>query len=141
MISYIASASHELKAPLAVILASNDKINRLSDGMPDIQKAANIIDAETLRMPTLIKDMLLLASSDPGTRNINKTMVNIDTLLILLYEAYEPVQIKATLSRKAVTISIIDHRQGITAEDRPYVFNTSIVPISHILTSHILVLD
>ena len=33
------------------------------------------------------------------------------------------VQIKATLSRKAVTISVIDHGQGITAEDRPYIFD------------------
>ena len=169
--SFIAAASHELKAPLAVILANNDKINRLSDGIPDIQKAANIIDAETIRMSKLIKDMLLLASSDSGTRSLNKTMINIDTLLILLYEAYEPVcsqkgmpldadfidvrfpllytdreclfqilsifmdnaishsktqglvQIKATLSRKAVTISVIDHGQGITAEDRPYIFD------------------
>ena len=47
---FIAAASHELKAPLAVILANNDKINRLSDGIPDIKKAANIIDAETMRM-------------------------------------------------------------------------------------------
>ncbi len=169
--SFIASASHELKAPLAVILANNDKINRSSGGIPDIQKAANIIDAETMRMSKLIKDMLLLASSDSGTRSLNKTMVNIDTLLILLYEAYEPVchrkgmpldadfmdihfpllytdkeclfqilsifmdnaishsktqapiQIKAILSRKSVTISVIDHGQGISAEDRPYIFD------------------
>lgn len=168
---FIAAASHELKAPLAVILANNDKINRLSDGIPDIKKAANIIDAETMRMSKLIKDMLLLASSDSGTRNINKTMVNIDTLLIALYEAYEPIcgqkgipldadfmdvhfpvlytdreylfqilsifmdnaishsetkasiQIKATLSRKAITISVIDHGQGISAEDKPYIFD------------------
>ena len=168
---FIAAASHELKAPLAVILANNDKINRLSDGLPDIQKAAKVIDAETMRMSKLIKDMLLLASSDSGTRHIHKTTVNMDTLLIALYEAYEPVcsqkgipleadfmevrfpllytdweclfqilsifmdnaishsetkapiQIKAALSRKAVTIFIIDHGQGISAENKPYIFD------------------
>ena len=168
---FIAAASHELKSPLAVILASNDRINRLSAGSPDIQKAVNIIDAETLRMSRLIKDMLLLASSDSGTRNIHKTMVNMDTLLITLYEAYEPIcsqkgmpldadfmdthfpilqtdqeclfqilsifmdnavshsetkaaiQIKAALSRRAVTISVIDHGQGISAQDKPYIFD------------------
>ncbi len=168
---FIASASHELKAPLAVILANNDKINGLSDGIPDIQKATHIIDAETMRMSRLIKDMLLLASSDSGTRNINKTMVNMDTVLISLYEAYEPIcsqkgmplatdfmdvrfpilctdqeclfqilsifmdnaishsaakasiQIKATLSRKAITISVIDHGQGISALDKPHIFD------------------
>ena len=122
-------------------------------------------------MSKLIKDMLLLASSDSGTRHIHKTTVNMDTLLIALYEAYEPVcsqkgipleadfmevhfpplytdweclfqilsifidnaishsetkapiQIKAALSRKAVTIFIIDHGQGISAEDKPYIFD------------------
>ncbi len=168
---FIAAASHELKAPLAVILANNDKISRLSDGIPDIQKATNIIDTETMRMSKLIKDMLFLASSDSGTRKINKTMVNIDTLLIALYEAYEPIcgqkgmpldadfmdvhfpaictdreclfqilsifmdnaisrsempvsiQLKATLSHKAITISVIDHGHGISAENKPYIFD------------------
>lgn len=168
---FIAAASHELKAPLAVILANNDKINRLSGRIPDIQKAANIIDSETMRMSRLIKDMLYLASSDSGTRSVNKTMVNLDTLLISLYEAYEPVctqkgisleadfmdvhfpvlytdqeclfqilsifmdnaishsktqtaiQIKAALSRKAASISIIDHGQGISEKDKPYIFD------------------
>ncbi len=169
--SFIAAASHELKAPLAVILANNDKINSLSDSIPEIQKASNIIDTESMRMSKLIKDMLFLASSDAGTRKISKTMVNLDTLLITLYEAYEPIcnkkgltldvnfmdthfpviytdqeclfqivsifmdnaishsesktsiQIKATLSHKTITISVIDHGQGISAEDKPYIFD------------------
>lgn len=168
---FIASASHELKAPLAVILANNDKIISLSDNMPEIQKASNIIDTESMRMSKLIKDMLFLASSDSGTRKICKTMVNIDTLLITLYEAYEPIcskegmtldanfmdicfpviytdqeylfqilsifmdnavshsktktaiQIKASLSHKYITISIIDHGQGIPDEDKSYIFD------------------
>ncbi len=52
--NFIASASHELKAPLAVILANNDKINDIinscihcSDNKNffDVQKSVNIIDA------------------------------------------------------------------------------------------------
>ena len=168
---FIASASHELKAPLAVILASNDKISSLSDNIPDIRKASNIINTESMRMSKLIKDMLFLASSDAGTRKISKTMVNLDTLLITLYEAYEPIcnkkgmtlnvnfidthfpviytdqeclfqilsifmdnavshsktntaiQIKASLVHKDINISIIDHGQGISAEDKPYIFD------------------
>ena len=88
---FIASASHELKSPLAVILANNDRIISLSDNIPEIQKASSIIDIESMRMSKLIKDMLFLASSDSGTYRISKTMVNLDTLLITLYEAYEPI--------------------------------------------------
>lgn len=168
---FIASASHELKTPLAVILASNDEITSLSDNIPKIKKASNIIDTESMRMSKLIKDMLFLASSDSGTCKINKTMVNLDTLLITLYEAYEPIcnkkgmaldvnfmdtcfptiytdqeclfqilsifmdnaishsktktaiQIKASLSHKNINISIIDHGQGISDEDKPYIFD------------------
>ena len=168
---FIASASHELKAPLAVIVANNDKINGLSRELPPIQKATAVIDTELLHMSKLIKDMLFLASSDAGTRTVYKTMVNLDTLLITLYEAFEPVcsrkgipldadfmdirfpplytdreclfqilsifmenavshsetkaaiQIKASLSRRAVTISVIDHGQGISAQDKPYIFD------------------
>ncbi len=168
---FIAAASHELKAPLAVILANNDKISSLNDNIPDIRKASNIINTESMRMSKLIHDMLFLASSDAGTHKISKSMVNLDTLLISLYESFEPVcsqkgmpldadfmdvhfpvlytdreclfqilsifmdnalshserkasiQIKAALSYKTVTISILDHGQGISAEDMPYIFN------------------
>lgn len=168
---FIASASHELKSPLAVILANNDRIISLSDNIPEIQKASSIIDIESMRMSKLIKDMLFLASSDSGTYRISKTMVNLDTLLITLYEAYEPIcnkkgipldvnfvdtyfptiytdqeclfqilsifmdnaishsktktaiRIKASLSHKNINISIIDHGQGISDEDKPYIFD------------------
>lgn len=168
---FIASASHELKTPLAVIFASNDKIISLSDNIPEIQKASNIIDTESMRMSKLINDMLFLASSDSGICKINKTMVNLDTLLITLYEAFEPIcrkkgipldanfmdtsfpaiytdpeclfqilsvlmdnaishsktktaiQIQASLSHKDINISIIDHGQGISDEDKPYIFD------------------
>lgn len=87
---FIASASHELKAPLAVILASVDNLaSQTSD--EHIQKSIYSIDSECMRLSTLVKDMLMLASSDANTWTLHQSDVNVDTLLIRLYEAFQPM--------------------------------------------------
>ena len=86
---FVASASHELKAPLAVIVANveNTQHEAQNEGL---QGNLKVIDSECMRMSRLIKDMLLLASSDAEKWTIHTSEVNVDTLLISLYEAYEP---------------------------------------------------
>lgn len=86
---FVASASHELKAPLAVIVANveNMQYEAQNEGF---QRNLKVIDSECMRMSRLIKDMLLLASSDAEKWTIQISEVNVDTLLISLYEAYEP---------------------------------------------------
>lgn len=76
---FIASASHELKSPLAVILASAEQLERQTDN-PSLKKTVNIIDSECMRMSRLVKDMLLLASSDAKAWTLCKSNVNVDTL-------------------------------------------------------------
>lgn len=95
---FVASASHELKSPLAVIMANAEIVERLSINNTQIQKSIKTIDAECIRMSNLIKDMLLLASSDAKTWTLHKEDVNVDTLLITLYETFEPVCKKQGLS-------------------------------------------
>lgn len=97
---FIASASHELKSPLAVILAYSDRINELSMQNSEIQKAMKTVDTETMRMSKLIEDMLLIASSDAKTWTLNKVKTDVDTFLITLYETYEPVCLKHKISLK-----------------------------------------
>lgn len=63
---FIASASHELKSPLAVIIANVEQLEQQADNQ-EIQKAIKTIDSECMRMSRLVKDMLLLASSDANT--------------------------------------------------------------------------
>ena len=58
---------------------------------PQTQNSLKVIDAECIRMSRLVRDMLLLASSDADKWTIHTQEVNIDTLLIMLYEAYEPI--------------------------------------------------
>ena len=88
---FIASASHELKSPLAVILANAEKLEQLQIDNTEFRKSVKILDNECMRMSKLVKDMLLLASSDAKSWTLCKNTIDIDTLLISLYEAYEPI--------------------------------------------------
>ena len=88
---FIASASHELKSPLAVILANTEKLEQLQIDNTEFRKSVKILDIECMRMSKLVKDMLLLASSDAKSWTLCKNIIDIDTLLISLYEAYEPI--------------------------------------------------
>ena len=88
---FIAAASHELKSPLAVIMANIESIQNSEIKEPQTQNSLKVIDAECIRMSRLVRDMLLLASSDADKWTIHTQEVNIDTLLIMLYEAYDPI--------------------------------------------------
>lgn len=88
---FVAAASHELKSPLAVIMANAERIQRAASEDPQVQAGLKAIDSECSRMSRLVKDMLLLASSDRDQWTVRKDSVDVDSLLITLYEAYEPV--------------------------------------------------
>ena len=80
---FVAAASHELKSPLAVIMTSAEKLqDTISQDEPQIQAGLQTIDSECMRMSRLVRDMLLLASSDADKWTIQKSEVNLDTLLI-----------------------------------------------------------
>lgn len=168
---FVASASHELKSPLAVIVANAEKIGKLDTQNSELEKSVNVVNTECMRMSRLISDMLLLASSDTNTWSVSKKEINVDTLLITLYETYEPIcakhnialelniadtsypalysdperitqilnifmdnaishskdnpgiQIKTSLTAKAITFYIVDHGCGISEQDKPYIFD------------------
>lgn len=82
---FIASASHELRAPLAVIQTSADSLSITSD-KKDI--FIGNIQEECCHMTRLISDMLLLASSDAKTWQIRLDVCDMDTFLIELYDKY-----------------------------------------------------
>lgn len=51
----------------------------------------SLIDSECARMSRLVDDMLFLASADAKTWNLNLETVDMDTLLIDLYESFQPL--------------------------------------------------
>lgn len=85
---FIAAASHELRAPLTVIQANTATIR----SMPERAAAAvETIASECSRMARLISDMLLLASTDAKNWPVTLAPMEVDTLLLNVYEAYQPV--------------------------------------------------
>lgn len=88
---FVAAASHELKAPLAVILSSAECINSDTSLSDESRQHTDIIDSECMRMSKLVQDLLLLSSVDANTWTLNESDIDIDTLLINTYEKYEPI--------------------------------------------------
>lgn len=88
---FVAAASHELKSPLAVIMAKVESIQNSVSADAQVQNDLKVMDSECIRMSKLVRDMLLLASSDADKWTIQAKETNIDTLLITLYEAYESI--------------------------------------------------
>lgn len=87
--NFIAAVSHELKTPLAVILSTADAIEISPDCTVNIKSYADLIETEISRMTRLIQDLLLLSSIDAGNWIFHKSKINVDTLLINLYDKFE----------------------------------------------------
>lgn len=118
---FVAAASHELKAPLAVIMANTEALQDMQNHNIDLQSQAclNVIDTECSRMSHLVRDMLLLASSDADKWTIQKSEINVDTLLITLYEAYESVCISKKIR---LELNLSEEAYPVLSSDRERIF-------------------
>ncbi|KAB1438137.1 sensor histidine kinase [Candidatus Galacturonibacter soehngenii] len=82
---FIAAASHELKAPLAVLQTSASAL-KYGDNQAIFIKN---IENECVRMSNLIEDMLLLASTDAKNWSLHQCIIDADTLVLETYERME----------------------------------------------------
>lgn len=80
---FVADASHELKTPLAVILANADIV--LSHRQEKVQNQAKWIEyikTEALEMSTLVENLLFLAKTDDAKQKVVLSRINLsDTVL------------------------------------------------------------
>lgn len=86
---FVAAASHELRTPLSVILASNECCQTASE--EERIGFSQTIRVEGKRMNHLIDDMLALAHSGMNRFHIERKSVELDTLCLNAYEAFEPL--------------------------------------------------
>lgn len=98
---FIAAVSHELKTPLSVILATADAIEVSPDCTVNIKNQVSLIETEISRMTRLIQDLLTLSSIDAGNWIFHKSEINVDTLLISLYDKFVNI-----CNRKSIDLQI-----------------------------------
>lgn len=88
--AFIAAASHELKSPLAVIMANADALS-VTPLPPAARQHLATIDRECERLARLANDLLLLTAADAGERRRAPQPVDVDSLLIACYDAFLPL--------------------------------------------------
>lgn len=93
---FVAAASHELRTPLAVILSAAECLRDA-----DAEKQTRFLETikqEGDRLTSLVNDMLTLSASDSQRFSCHPVPVELDTLLINTYEAFEPLAAEKKLS-------------------------------------------
>lgn len=90
---FIASASHELRAPLAVLRSGLESLSKATE-INQQEHFIQLMSSETVHMQNLISDMLILANSDSGSLPMHMSACQPDCLLLSVYEKYEPLAIK-----------------------------------------------
>ncbi len=93
---FIASASHELRSPLTVMLSALSAMHHASP--QETAHFSETIRREGKRMGRLIDDMLMLSGTDSSHFTIQKAAVELDTLLLSAYEKFEPLAKKKFIS-------------------------------------------
>lgn len=86
---FIAAASHELRSPLAVILSSVQAMEGAREQEKEI--FLSNIKRESQRMARLVQDLLSLANADNHSWQLCLKKQELDTILLLEAEAFEPV--------------------------------------------------
>lgn len=91
-IRFVAAASHELRTPLSVILSAATACRQsLSAGPEACGRFLSVITEEGSSMSRLIDDLLTLAGADSQSFPLAKARCEADTLLLNVYEAFEPL--------------------------------------------------
>jgi two-component system OmpR family sensor kinase len=79
---FIADASHELRTPLATIRSYTEFARRERASLPpDVAQALDRVESESIRMGTLVDDLLLLARLDAG-RPLARETVDVTRLAV-----------------------------------------------------------
>jgi two-component system, OmpR family, sensor kinase len=98
---FVADASHELRTPLASVRGYAELTRRMGKDLPeDVVYAMSRIESESLRMTSLVEELLLLARLDEGT---DLKMNEVDLTKIVL-DAVHDIHVSSTGHRFEVSV-------------------------------------
>ncbi len=106
---FLADVSHELRTPLTVIKGNVDLMRRMNT-LDD--EALTSIDQEVNRLKRLVGDLLLLAQAESGHMSLNMGLVELDTLLL---EVYQEMRV---LAGEKVQVHLTEIDQALVQGDR-----------------------
>lgn len=128
---FVAAASHELRAPLTVVQANLELLQRAESRLSEAERAQMIGEAhaEATRMARLVADLLVLARADAGVA-LRREPVELDRVLLavlgeirhlargqrLEVGAFEPIIVQGDPDRlKQLILILIDNATRYTA--------------------------
>lgn len=86
-------ASHDLKAPLAALGATAERIRREAAQTATVERLAEGIRSDTLRMETLVRDFLDAAVIEESRLQLHKTPLDLEKLARATVESMQPVAV------------------------------------------------
>ena len=108
---FVADVSHEMRTPLTTIQGNLELMQRFG---PD-NEALEAMTSETRRMSRLVDDLLLLAKADAGRLAMNMDVLDLDTLVL---EVYNQARMLSGASDVAIQLGAIDQAQVRGDADR-----------------------
>jgi heavy metal sensor kinase len=109
---FVADVSHEMRTPLTTIQGNLDLMKRFSSDYDE--EAMEAMESEVRRMSRLVEDLLLLAKADAGRMSLVKMVVELDTLLLEVYNQSRLLNISGI----DVSLGSIDQAQVLGDPDR-----------------------
>lgn len=135
---FVADVSHELRTPVTAIQGHVELLQRIGNDPASLAA----IESETKRMARLVGDLLLLAQADVGRLPLNISDVELDTLLLAVYNQakvlnqknlqitlgnLEPIIIKADSDRlKQLLLNLVTNALKYTAEEGKLILSLGI---------------
>ncbi|WP_165068885.1 sensor histidine kinase [Marisediminicola senii] len=90
---FVASASHELRTPIASILGYAEMLTEMDDLPPDAMQSANTIYRNATRLGDLVEDILQIGT--PSVTPVRDRRADVNAIVSELLESLEPVAAQA----------------------------------------------